>query len=124
MVKKKILIVDDELPIRVMMHQFFQLSGFETATADDGEKALKYLKTQVPDLVITDVLLPGMDGWNLCKIIKGDARMKGVPVLVLTGNTSALEMLAYESKADAYLPKPFSNDKLLEIAKSLIYKRS
>ena len=121
--KKKILIVEDELPIRVMMDQLFSARGFETVVLIDAEQALGFLKSQTPDLVITDVVLLRMDGWELCKAIKGNSRTRAVPVIVLTGKSTALEVMAYESGADAYLYKPFSNENLIKIAEGFLYRK-
>ena len=121
--KTKILIVEDEMPVRVMMNQLFQAQGIETAQVSDAEQALEFLKKETPDLVITDVVLPGMDGWDLCKTIKGDSRIRSVPVIVLTGKATALEVMAYESAADGYLSKPFSNDELIRIVQGFLYKK-
>ena len=121
--KKRILIVEDEMPIRVMMNQFFSAQGYESALVSDAEQALEFLKKETPDLVITDVMFPGMDGWELCKAIKGNPRTKSVPVIVLTGKATALEVMAYESGADSYLSKPFSNDELIRIVQGFLYKK-
>ena len=121
--KKLVLLVEDEANIRTIMEFAIEEMGFEALVARDAEEALVLLKDASPQLILLDVLLPGMDGWELCKQIKSNIQLKFIPVIIVTANTSAIEQLAKESGADACLYKPFTTFDLIRQIQQFIYRR-
>ena len=120
-VDKKILAIDDDLNMDKMLVFLFETRGYEIQFADNGEDALELLKSFKPDLVILDLLMPGMNGFEVCEKIKSDADSKQIPVIVL----SALPAEIHEERARSlgvfdYLEKPFSSKELLEKAEEAI----
>jgi two-component system response regulator MprA len=108
----RLLVVDDEASVREALALVLDLSGFEVTTAVDGREAIRALGSDSPDAVILDVLMPGLDGLEVCR------RMRAVgdrtPVLMLTARTEVSERVAgLEAGADDYLAKPFAREELV-----------
>ena len=115
----RLLVVDDEASVREALALVLDLSGFEVATAPDGREAIRRLATDPPDAVILDVLMPGLDGLEVCR------RMRAVgdrtPVLMLTARTEVSERVAgLEAGADDYLAKPFAREELIARLRALL----
>ncbi|MBL7158767.1 MAG: response regulator [Candidatus Omnitrophica bacterium] len=113
--KKKILIVEDSPTMRDMVSYRLQASGYETETASCGEEALKKIKELKPDLVLLDVKMPGMNGFEVCQRSKSDPETKAVPIIFLT--TAAQESDIIKGKelgADGYLTKPYDGKELIK----------
>lgn len=109
----RILIVDDEPAIVELLEEHLQSEGYETEHAFSGEEALARLEKSAPDLVILDLMLPGMDGYEVCRLMQADARLNHVPVIMLTARTSVPnKVLGYQRGADDYMVKPFDPDEL------------
>ena len=122
--RKKILVVDDDPNIRSVIQDVLEENGYEAVHAGSGEEAVSIIKEVYLDLVIIDVVLPGIDGWQVCKMIKGDISLTHLPVIMLTANaTGSLNILSYENKADACLMKPFSNYDLSSTVNKFIARR-
>ncbi len=118
---KKILIVDDEPDVLKMVAFRVENAGYEPITAVDGEKALDAVKKDRPDLVILDLRLPIIDGWEVCRRMKKDAKLSAIPIIILSASTTALNAeKTKELKADDYVLKPFEPLVLLEKIKKLI----
>lgn len=117
-----ILVVERDPHIRELEAHFLVSAGFDVAFADDGRQALERARTCVPDIVITEVLVPKLDGLALCRQLKSDERTKSVSVLVFS--ILAASGRAMEAGADAFLMKPLAEQRLLTTVKSLIEKRS
>jgi DNA-binding response OmpR family regulator len=112
---KKLLIVEDEQDLLEAMKFDLELSGFEVATAEDGAEGLRIARQIMPDLVILDLLLPKVDGYRVCRMLKVDARTAGIPILMLTAkSTSEDERMGKQSGADLYMTKPFDPEILRE----------
>ncbi len=110
-----ILIADDELRLRKVVAMFLRKSGHEVTEVSSGEQTLESIKTKVPDVIILDVVMPGLDGLETCRRIKSDPAYKDIPVLLLTANISAEERAeGMKAGAIAYVTKPFSPKDLLE----------
>ena len=111
---KKILMVEDEPDIREAVQASLQSRGYQVILAADGEEGLRKLKSEKPDLVLLDIVMPKLDGWQVLKAIRDDAATRELPVLMLTANreTSALIESQFQ-KATDYLMKPFDIEKLL-----------
>jgi len=117
---KKILIVDDEEDVlRVASFRVKKL-GFEVIQAKDGQQCLKILEQELPDLILLDLRLPIIDGREVCKNLKHDARFKKIPVVIFTASTDKLDEKAKEMEADAFLTKPFDLEKLRSTIEKLL----
>ncbi len=115
----RLLVVDDEASVREALALVLDLSGFEVATAVDGREAIRKLAADSPDAMILDVLMPGIDGLEVCR------RMRAVgdrtPVLMLTARTEVSERVAgLEAGADDYLAKPFAREELIARLRALL----
>jgi diguanylate cyclase (GGDEF)-like protein len=109
----KILIVDDEPTIVELLEEHLRSEGYETNHAYSGEEALQYLDTDVPDLVLLDLMLPGMDGYEVCRLMQKDSRLNHIPVIMLTARSAVQNrVLGYQRGADDYVVKPFDPDEL------------
>ena len=117
---KKILIAEDEPDLIKVLQKRVSAAGYDTILAADGRKALELFDSRKPDLVLLDVMLPGMDGWELIRYIK-DIRRSRSPVLVLTAKTGEKDkMIGVDIlKADAYMTKPFDPDELIKKIREL-----
>lgn len=116
-----ILIVDDEPEIlRVLDHNLTK-AGFVVITAKDGEQALEAVRRHSPDLLILDVMLPGIDGWDVCKRIKADPATAATPILMLTARAEEeSRILGLELGADDYVTKPFGLREVIARVKALL----
>ncbi|MFH1416323.1 MAG: response regulator [Elusimicrobiota bacterium] len=112
---KKILVVDDNPTMIVMLESLLLNKGYEVITEQTGESAIESACTLLPDLVILDVALPDIDGWEVSRRLKADAITSRIPILVLTGKMTANEheVESFEAGADDYVLKPFDTDVLL-----------
>lgn len=118
---KKILIVDDEPDILSAVETVFKNAGYDTRTAADGKEAYKKAKSENPDLIILDLMLPQLDGYKVCGLLKTDKRYKDIPIILFTALTQGSDKeLGKEVKADAYITKPVKLDLLLKRAKELL----
>ncbi len=118
-----LLIVDDNQDIRIVLKDIFQ-NNYQILEAEDGEQALKIAKNEIPDCIISDVMMPKMDGFEFTKQIKNSELTSFIPIILLTARTtdeSHLEGL--KSTADAYLTKPFNNEIVKETVNLLITER-
>lgn len=113
---EKILVVEDELTLRETLEYSFQRQGYEVLTAGDGYRALAVARQQSPDLIVLDVMLPGLDGFEVCRILR---REMNVPVLILTARDEEVDkIVGLEMGADDYMTKPFSMRELLARVKA------
>lgn len=119
---QKILIVDDEPDILELAVIRLEASGFEVLKSKTSEEALEVLGRVKPDLVLLDLLLPEMQGDELCRKLKSDPRYKSIPVLLFTASTLRVPAKVREMGADDYIVKPFEPDELLYKIKRLIKK--
>jgi DNA-binding response OmpR family regulator len=119
--KQRILVVDDE-PETVELVEFnLRQAGFDTASAADGAVALKKAREQLPALIVLDLMLPEMDGTEVCKILRRDPATAPVPIIMLTAKAAELDrVLGLELGADDYVTKPFSPRELVLRIKKLL----
>ncbi len=109
-----ILIVDDEPPIRTILSYMLEKEGFRVQVAQDGEEALEWLKTNDPDLVMLDVMMPGLDGFSVLERIRGQIRTRTLPVIMLTARGDTPQRVrGLQEGANDYLTKPFVPDELM-----------
>jgi two-component system phosphate regulon response regulator PhoB/two-component system alkaline phosphatase synthesis response regulator PhoP len=118
---QRILIVEDEEAIVEVVSQTLRRHGYETAAAADGDSALEMAFSLRPDLVILDLMLPKMDGWEVCRRLKADRQTASVPVLMLTARREERDVVeGLEIGADDYMKKPFSLAELAARVKALL----
>jgi len=118
-----ILIVEDEYSMRVGLEDAFKHSGFDVVTAPDGETGLISVEEHKPDLIILDVMLPGMDGFEVCKQVRIKGFLK--PILMLTARSQEIDkVIGLELGADDYVTKPFNDRELFARVKALLRRAS
>jgi len=117
-VAEKILVVDDEISLQETLAYNLSKEGYTVEVAGDGNKALELARSSKPDLVILDVMLPGLDGFEVCRILRQEAN---IPVLMLTARDDEIDrVVGLEVGADDYLVKPFSMRELIARIKALL----
>ena len=122
---KKILVVEDDPDTLMYISQVLKRAGYAVAGAVSGEEGLEKFRDIRPDLVILDVMLPGMDGWEVLKKIKSGFRSRKTPVIMLTAkDTDRDKLKGYEFGADFYVTKPFNMQKLLPVIRNMITEYS
>jgi two-component system phosphate regulon response regulator PhoB len=120
-VKPRILVVDDEPDALELIGFNLRNAGFDISTADDGDKALKFARELQPDLILLDVMLPEVDGLEVCKIIRRDPVTAGIPIIMLTAKAAEMDrVLGLELGADDYVTKPFSPRELVLRVKNML----
>ncbi len=119
--KLRILLVDDEPSIVKMVSKRLETEGFEVTVAMDGQEGLEKVKALGPDLVVLDLMLPKLDGYKVCRLLKFDDRTRSIPILIFTARSQVENAtLATECGADAYLTKPFTAPVLLAKIRELL----
>ena len=119
--KEKILIVDDEKDIVKMLDYNLKKEGFRAICAYNGEKALELATKEHPDIILLDLMLPGMDGLDVCKTLKKEEKTSSIPVIILTAKTQeADKIVGLELGADDYVTKPFSPRELIARVKAVL----
>ncbi len=117
----KILIAEDEPDIRELVALILQLDGHEVVQARDGQEAVEMARTARPDLILMDVRMPRMTGYEACEVLKGDPATANIPVVFLSAKGQAGEIEAgYRAGAAAYLLKPFDAEDLLAQVQQLL----
>ncbi len=118
---EKILVVDDEEHIVELIKFNLETNGFKVISANDGNDALKLAKNEVPQLVLLDLMLPGMDGYDVCREIRRDQSISTMPVIMITAKGEELDkILGLELGADDYITKPFSVRELVARVKAVL----
>ena len=118
-----VMVVDDSLTVRKFTTRLLSREGFDVATARDGIDALKVLADQTPAVILLDIEMPRMDGFEFAKTIKGDAKLRGIPIVMITSRTADKHRnRAMELGVDRFLGKPYQEDELLGAIGSLIAK--
>lgn len=110
----RLLLVDDEPGLRTAVQAYLEDEGFEVTTAKDGEEGWTAAQELIPDLVISDVMMPRLDGYGLLKRLRGDERLGGTPVIFLTAKGMTADRIeGFQAGVDDYIPKPFDPDELV-----------
>src|SRR6266480_3706323 len=121
--KQKILVVDDEADALELVTFNLKAAGYEVVTAADGEEALKKARAVLPQLIVLDLMLPEVDGLEVCKILRRDATTRAIPILMLTAKAAEIDrVLGLELGADDYVTKPFSPRELVLRIKKLLQR--
>ena len=120
-IKKKILIIDDEFDFVESLQISLEQENYECLTAHEGKKGLQLAREWKPDLIILDIMLPGMDGYKVCRALKFDVRLKKIPTIMLTVKARTEDgVMGEASGADYYITKPFSQEKLIAKIEELL----
>ena len=115
MSKGKILVVDDEINITQILQFSIGAEGYEVITAQNGEEAIEKARREQPDLIILDIMMPRIDGYEACRILKANPMTKNIPVVLLTAKGRDIDKrLGQEVGAIDYIVKPFSPNKLID----------
>ena len=118
---KKILIVDDEPNIVMSLEFLMRRNGFEVYIARNGKEALDLLSEKVPDLILLDIMMPDVDGYKICMIVKSQERFAQTRVIFLSAKSKQSDIeKGYELGADKYITKPFSTRNLLKEVNELL----
>jgi len=118
---KKILVADDEPDILSMTKMMLEKNGYQVLTASNGVEALRTAESELPDLVLLDVVMPAKGGWEVCKILKSQEKTKHIPIIIFTVlSWSFSEKYAEYSKPNDYLQKPFTVEGLLSKVKQYV----
>lgn len=121
---KKILIVDDEPNIVMSLEYIFKKENFEVFIARDGAEAIEIVENNPIDIIILDIMMPNVDGFQVLKYLKADSELSKVKVIFLSAKNKASDIeLGLQLGADSYMSKPFSNKKLVNEVKGLLNKK-
>lgn len=119
--KKRLLLVDDEKDLVETVKFRLEANNYEVLTAYDGSEGLDKAKKEKPDLIILDLMLPKMDGYKVCGLLKADVRYNKIPVIMFTARAQETDMaMGKEVGADTYITKPFEPQVLLAKIKALL----
>ena len=125
MAKGNILVIDDETDLIELVRYNLSKEGFEVSAAPDGESGLAAARRGAPDVVVVDLMLPGIDGLEVCRALRADDRTSHIPVIMLTAkNTESDRVVGLEIGADDYMTKPFSPRELAARIKAVLRRMS
>lgn len=123
MKKNRILVVEDEESLLKLESILLSSKGYSVTGVMDGRSALEEVKANKPDLVILDIMLPGIDGFEVCSRIKEDPAISHIPVLILTAKKNSQDIArGQQVGCDAYITKPFKSAKVLDMVQELLNK--
>jgi two-component system, OmpR family, alkaline phosphatase synthesis response regulator PhoP len=112
---KKILVVEDDALIRELDRINLEAAGFVVVMATDGFQGLEMARTENPDLIVLDIMLPKMDGFKVCRILKFDDKYKHIPIIMLTARIQEVDKeTGFKTGADGYMTKPFEPEELIK----------
>lgn len=110
----EVLVVEDSPTQALCLQRTLELAGYHVSIAHDGRQAMDYLEGHTPTLVVSDIMMPGFDGYELCRLIKNDERLRGVPVILVTALTDPVDILrGLQCGADNFITKPYQEKELL-----------
>lgn len=123
--KEKILIVEDETALSEIIKIRLEKNGYEVISAFDGAQALEMARQQNPSLIILDLMLPKIDGYKVCRMLKFDEKYKKIPIILFTARVQESDKkLGEQVGADAYITKPFDPETLLSKIKELLIQKN
>ncbi|MDD5691278.1 MAG: response regulator [Candidatus Omnitrophica bacterium] len=121
--RARVLIIDDETDLMEMVSLRLEANGYQVIFASDGQEGLDKARTEKPDLIILDLMLPKIEGYKVCRMLKFDEKYKHIPVILFTARAEEPDVkLGKEVGADAYITKPFEPDILLDKVAQLLKK--
>ena len=122
--KAKILVVDDEPELIQALRIRLEASGYEVITAADGQEGLQKAREEAPNLIILDVMLPKVDGYKVCRLLKFDERFRKIPIMMLTARAQDSDVATgMATGADKYMVKPFVSKELVAEVRALLKQR-
>jgi two-component system phosphate regulon response regulator PhoB len=117
----RILIIEDERGLTQSLSWYFNREGYETHVAHDGQEGLRKAQTLLPDVILLDIMLPGLSGLEVCQQVRAGERTREIPIIMITAKSEETDqVVGYSIGADDYVPKPFSNKVLLAKVKALL----
>jgi two-component system, OmpR family, alkaline phosphatase synthesis response regulator PhoP len=123
--RHRVVIVEDEPHIVLSLEFLLERAGYETATATDGAQGLALVRRLRPDVVLLDVMMPELNGYDVCRAIKADPALAGIPVIMLSAKGQEVEVLrGLELGAAAYVTKPFGNTEILDAVRRVLPPRA
>ena len=123
MANEKILVADDEKDIGRLLELILTRGGYQVIRASDGEEALAQIAQDRPDLIILDVMMPKLDGIQVCQRLKGHSRTASIPIILLTAKAQANDKVTgFSAGADEYVPKPFNHQEVLARVRALLQR--
>ena len=121
MPQPRILIIEDERGLIQSLTWYFNREGYETIVADDGQEGLRKAQTQIPDVILLDLMLPGLSGLDVCRELRSSDRTREIPIIIITAQAEETDqVVGFSMGADDYVTKPFSNKVLLQRIKALL----
>jgi two-component system phosphate regulon response regulator PhoB len=125
MAKESVLIIEDEEDIRELVNYNLSKEGYQITSAESGEEGLKTAKSKQPNLIVLDLMLPGMDGLEICKLLKADPKTQHIPIVMLTAKGEESDVITgLELGADDYIAKPFSPKVLVARIRMILRRKS
>lgn len=121
---KRILCIEDEAEMIDLMRLILSRQGYEVSGASGGQEGLTKMRRELPDLVLLDLMMPEMGGWEVYQQMKADEKMKDIPVIVVTAKAQSIDKVLglYIAKVEDYIAKPFSPSELLESVERVLNK--
>lgn len=116
MIKKTVLIADDEMDIVETLKFMLESEGFDVLTAYNGEEALKIARSAIPDIILLDVMMPKINGYKVARLLKFDKKFQNIPILMITARSQEEDrLIGEETGADEYITKPFEISDVIEL---------
>jgi DNA-binding response OmpR family regulator len=122
---KRVVYVEDEQEMIDLVRLILQRKGFEVIGANGGREGLATIRQQLPDLVLLDLMMPDMDGWDVYQQMKSEEKTRNIPVIVVTAKAQSIDKVLglHIAKVDDYIAKPFSPNELLDSVEKILSKR-
>jgi two-component system, OmpR family, phosphate regulon response regulator PhoB len=121
MPQPRILIIEDERGLIQSLTWYFNREGYETVVASDGQEGLRKAQTHIPDVILLDLMLPGLSGLEVCRELRSSDRTREIPIIIITARAEETDqVVGFSMGADDYVTKPFSNKVLLQRIKALL----
>ena len=118
---KKILVVEDEPDVASLLTLLLKSQGYDVITAGDGQEALEVARSELPDLILLDIMLPKLDGYKVARMLKFDEKFSYIPIIMLTAKIQEKDKkVGLEMGANAYITKPFDTADLLDVIKQTL----
>jgi len=122
---QRILVVDDDKEIVRLVRAYLEQAGYEVLSAYNGESALHAIRSERPDLVVLDLMLPGRDGWDITRIVRGDSTVSEMPIIILTARVEDTDrIVGLELGADDYVTKPFNPREVVARTRAVLRRTS
>ncbi|HXF58424.1 MAG TPA: response regulator [Candidatus Saccharimonadales bacterium] len=119
--RARVLVVDDEADLIRILQFGLEAIGYQVETASDGQEALKKAREQKPDIILLDLMLPKLDGYKVCRLLKFDERYKNIPIIILSARTQeGDQLLAMEMGANRFITKPYDFSEVLSHIEALL----